>query len=558
MKKLDYKFILFLSLFLIIQFVDAPANEPAGMVVSAHPIASQIAIEILKSGGNAIDAAVASALTIGFVEPNGSGLGGGGAMLIYLREPDSLTYINYYVAAPANIAPDFDVRRESNSARSVLVPGTVAGLHYALKQYGTMTWRELLNRVIGKVENGFSVDENLYQSILESYDKLSQHPETRAIFFEDDLPPEIGTHLKNSLLLQTLKKLADEGPDIFYRGEIADSIESVMIRSKGTLRKSDLTAYQVQEMQPLKGTYRGFEIFSAPPAQSGVTLIEALNIFEWADFSEMGNYSISPQTFHFMAETFKRVYADRTAYLGDPNFVSVPVDILISKEFARSRFLSIPKDKAEQNPPGGKPAGDVTPFRQKSNPEWDDPSGSTTHISVLDADGNAVSLTQTLNHFWGSGISVCGFLLNNGMTSFSGSNDAVNQVAPGKQPRTTIAPTMLFDNGKLFMVIGSPGAGRIISTLAEVISNVVDFKMDADSANNTPRFYSRRWGEKIAVENRFSDSILTSLRSMGHEFETMGAMDMFFGGVQLILVDTRTGKISGSSDPRRSGAAVQF
>jgi gamma-glutamyltranspeptidase/glutathione hydrolase len=314
----------------------------------------------------------------------------------------------------------------------------------------------------------------------------------------------------------------------------------------------------VRETQPLKGTYRGYEIFSAPPAQSGMTLIEALNIFEFKELNAMGDYSLNPQTFHFMAETFRRAYSDRTEYLSDPKFVNVPVDVLISKEFAKSRFLTIKMDKADAVPPDQKPAGDVTPFLKKSQPDDEDRHGSTTHISVIDAAGNAVSLTQTLNHFWGSGISVCGFLLNNGMTSFSGSNEAVNQVAPGKQPRTTIAPTMMFENDKLTMVIGTPGSGRIIATLAEVISNVIDFKMDADSANNAPRFYCRRWGEKIPVENRFSDDLLNKLKAMGYEFEIMGAMDMFFGGVQLILIDQKTGKIIGTSDPRRSGAAAEF
>ncbi|MCU0645186.1 MAG: gamma-glutamyltransferase [bacterium] len=562
MNKLSFRFIFLLSLFfLFVWRINLPAeefNDNSGMVVSAHPLASEVGNEILKSGGNAIDAAVASALAVGVVEPNGSGLGGGGAMLIYLSEPDSLTYINYYVSAPASIAQDFNSRRESASARSVLVPGTVAGLSYALEKYGTITWQELVNRVIQKVGDGFIVNELFYQAILESYDKLLQHPQTQAIYFDNDLPPEIGTRLENPLLIQTLQKLADQGPEIFYRGEIADSIESIMIRENGTLRKSDLTAYQVREMQPLKGIYRGYKIFSAPPAQSGITLIEALNIFELKNLHGMGDYATNPKTFHFMAETFKRVYADRTEYLGDPNFVPVPVDILISKEFARSRFLTIDMEKVENVPPNQKPAGDVTPFQKKPNPELDDPKGSTTHISVIDANGNAVSLTQTLNYFWGSGISVCGFLLNNGMTSFSGSNEAVNQVAPGKQPRTTIAPTMLFEDGKLFMVIGSPGAGRIISTLAEVIANVIDFEMDADSANNAPRFYSRRWGEKLPIENRFPDDVRNKLESMGYEFEIMGAMDMFFGGVQLILIDHEAGKIIGSSDPRRSGAATEF
>jgi gamma-glutamyltranspeptidase/glutathione hydrolase len=273
----------------------------------------------------------------------------------------------------------------------------------------------------------------------------------------------------------------------------------------------------------------------------------------------MGDYTHNVNTFHFMAEALRRIYADRAKFLGDPNFEAVPAEMVISKDFARSRFLTINEQKVEPFDPDSYKIETEPSLPKKPEKKPEVPDGSTTHISIVDAEGNAVSLTQTLNHFWGSGISVCGFLLNNGMTSFSSSDDETpNIVLPGKQPRTTIAPTMIFDNGKLSMVVGSPGAGRIISTIVEVICNVVDFGIDAEAANLAPRFHSRRWNEKMPIEGRFPNKLLTELESKGHSFQIMGEMDLFFGGVQLIVIDQEKHELIGSSDPRRSGNAVGY
>lgn len=555
------KYLVFLMLFnyAICYSVSAEeASGKSGMIVTSNPIASEIGIEILKSGGNAVDAAVAAALAIGVAEPYGSGIGGGGAMLIYLREPDSLTYINYYECAPKMLPGNFNPKKESGSARAVLVPGTVAGLHHALAKYGKRNWESLLNHVIRKLETGFIVDENLHQIILESYDKLSANPESRAIYLINDFPPETGSLIKNEKLIDTYKKLAREGPDIFYRGEIADSIEAAMRRLGGALRKSDLMKYHVRELRPLQGKYRDYEIFSAPPPQSGATVIETLNILGFKNLSEMGDYTKNPITFHVMAEALKRSYADRTKYLGDPGYIDVPVDILISRSFAQSRFQTINMQKIDPLNSGKIPAGDITPFLNPSGDSPKEKDGSTTHISVVDAAGNAVSLTQTLNYFWGTGISVCGFLLNNGRTSFSGDEEQINQIAEGRQPRTTISPSILFKNGKLAIVIGTPGAGRIIATLVEVICNIIDFGKGAEEANSAPRFYSRNTLEKIPIEDRFSADLLNQLQSMGYAVEKMGEMDNYFGGVQLILFDAENQIWIGSSDPRRPGAALGY
>ncbi|UCE05990.1 MAG: gamma-glutamyltransferase [bacterium] len=535
------------------------ATGKSGMIVTAHPVASELGVEILKAGGNAIDAAVGAALVLGVVEPYGSGLGGGGAMLIYLREPDSLTFINYYQSAPENVPVDFHSSKETSSARAVLVPGTAAGLHHALNRYGSISWETILNKVIQKVEHGFEIDENFHKTILDSYEKIFLNSKTRSLYLINDFPPEIGNRIKNDQLIHTLKKLADEGVDVFYHGEIADSIQASMIKYGGNLRKSDLEAYQVHETNPLKGKYRQFEIFSAPPPQSGMTIIEALNILEFKNLKRMGDYTLNSKTFHFMAEALRRVYADRAKYLGDPKFEDVPVERVISKELARSRFKTINEYKTRPFGPGDNKIDVDSLLRRNYKRNLKTPDGSTSHISVVDVRGNAVSLTQTLNHFWGSGISVCGFLLNNGMTSFSSDADETpNMALPGKQPRTTIAPTMLFENGNLVMVVGTPGAGRIISTMVQVICNVVDFGMKVEAANLAPRFHSRRWNEKMPVEGRFSKELLARLETMGHSFQVMGEIDLFFGGVQLILVDQEKHELIGSSDPRRSGAASGY
>ncbi|OQX82690.1 hypothetical protein B6D60_11710, partial [candidate division KSB1 bacterium 4484_87] len=425
----------------------ALANEYSaknGMVVSAHPMASEFGIEILKSGGNAVDAAVGTAILAGVVEPHASGLGGGGGMLVYLHDADSLTYINYYQQAVSNVPENFDRLKESNSARAILVPGTVAGLHFALTHYGTFSWKDLLLKAIAKVEKGVPVDEFFHNIIFNSYEKLMQFPETQQIYLPDQLPPEVGDTLVNNRVLETLKKLAENGPDIFYKGEIADSIEAKVQRYGGTLRKKDLMNYRIRQLNPLRGSYRNFSIATAPPPQSGATVLEILNILELKDLSKWGSFETNPQTFHFMAETMKRAYADRLAYLGDPKFASIPTETLITKTFARSRFETIDFLKANPANPKKTNPGKIDirkPKQEKIN-------GSTTHISVIDKDGNAVSVTQTLNRFWGCGLSVCGFLLNNGMTSFSPMSQ-INNAEPNKQPRSTISPSILFKDGKV-------------------------------------------------------------------------------------------------------------
>ncbi|MEE9464812.1 MAG: gamma-glutamyltransferase [Candidatus Neomarinimicrobiota bacterium] len=524
------------------------------MIVTAHPIASEFGLEIMQAGGNAVDAAVGAAVMLGVVEPYASGFGGGGALLIYLHEEDSLAFINYRARAPRLVPTDFDFDLEEHTGQAVLVPGTVAGLYHALSNYGTLTWQDLLTRAIKKVESGFDVSATMFKLTLDNYEVISARPQISEIFLNDGLPYEVGDVIQNERMLVTLEKLAQGGPDVFYNGEIADSIVAAVSRNGGGMRKSDLAAYQVLDLSPVKGTYRGYDIVSAPPPLAGVVLIEILNILEFKNLSAMGSYSENLATFHFMAEASKRGYADRMEYLGDPTFIPVPVEALISKDFARSRYKTIKKKKVIPSKPKLTPAGDASRY-QPNNVE--DKDGSTTHISVVDAAGNAVSLTQTNHRFWGSGICVGGFILNNAMTGFA-RKDPVNTVRSGRLPRSTTVPSMLFKDGELSMVIGSPGGWRIISSVAEVICNIIDFGMDPDEANRAPRFASRKWYDTLPVEDSFDPEMLDKLRAMGHPIEVLGEMDLFFGGVQLIVVDPASGLLIGSSDPRRSGVAKGY
>jgi len=549
-----------LTLFFFLTFSSSLATKVKsknGMVVAAHPIASKFGLEILKSGGNAVDAAVGTALIIGVVEPYASGLGGGGGMLIYLRDLDSLTYINYYARAPRLVTTNFVSAEEAKTAPAVLVPGTVAGLHHALQKYGTISWENLLATVVQQVQYGFQVDDIFCKIFLDHYESLLKYPQTKSIYLFDDLPPEVGQKIINKRIITTLEKLGKGGPDVFYHGEIADSIEATMIRFGGGLRKSDLKTYQPIELKPVQGTYRGHTICSAPPPQSGITVIEILNILEFNNLTQMGDFNNNLSTFHFMAEAMKRAFADRLEYLSEPEFFDVPKSVLLSKAFARSRFNTIDMQQASPRNPKKTTAGEIIPFLNQSGTDPKNKDGSTTHISVVDASGNAVSLTQTLNHHWGSGISVCGFLLNNGMVAFSQTNLA-NNIQSNRQPRSSISPSMLFKNKDLSMVIGSPGSQRIISTIVEVICNIIDFNKSAIQANDAPRFLSRKWADTLPVEDRFPSPMLDSLKSMGHNIEVKEEMDLYFGGVQLIVVDKKQKQLIGSSDPRRSGIAFGY
>jgi gamma-glutamyltranspeptidase/glutathione hydrolase len=537
------------------------ATGTHAMVATAHPLASRAALDILRKGGNAIDAAVAAAFVVGVVEPDASGLGGGGGMLIRLASGKAV-YINYYGHAPHRIADaNYVDATDSKSAKAVLVPGNVGGLAKALKDYGTLPLSDVMAPAIRCAEEGFVVDETLSRIVLDNVGVIASHPGPASLFLHEEFPLQEGERLVQPVLAATMKAIARGGPRAFYEGAIAKTIVDEIGKAGGVLSLDDLRAYAPIVAEPVSGSYRGYQILSSPPPHSGAVVIEALQILENADLRKMGPYTTSADAFHVVAEAMRRAYADRVAFVADPRREDVPTAGLLSKDYARDRFASI--DMAHVVPPDytKTPSGDPTRFvPAKGEPSDSDEAsgaGHTTHISVMDKAGNAVSLTQTLGTFFGSGAMAAGVLFNNGVNNFAVKSRR-NRLEPDKQPRSSISPSVLVRDGKAVMVLGSPGANRIMSTVITLVINVVDHGMSAEQANAAARFLCQKADPVLSMESRFAPDVIRSMEQRGHRFQPYGPFDLFFGGAQIIVVDPVSRTYSGSADPRRGGTAMGY
>ncbi|MBI3016174.1 MAG: gamma-glutamyltransferase [Candidatus Tectomicrobia bacterium] len=554
-----------LSLLLFTPFAGTAAERSSaqsahGMVASAHPLASRTGIEILKKGGNAVDAAVAMAFVLGVVEPHSSGIGGGGFMLIRSGRSGEITALDYREKAPARASRDMYLDKSGNVVpglstegyRAAAVPGTVAGLTLALQKYGSKTLPQVLSPAIRYADQGFPVSAYLREQIKSQQEKLAKFPDSRRIFLHNGNPPQVGEILVQKELANTLKAVAQKGVRIFYEGSIADIIDREMRKNGGLMREDDLAAYRAVLRPPVRGTYRGYEIVSMPPPSSGgVHLIQILNILEGYDLHRMGRHSAA--AVHLEVEAFRRAYADRAQFLGDPGFVKIPVAGLLSKPYATALRGKIDLDRAT-------PSREVKP----GNPAAYE-SPSTTHLSVVDREGNAVALTQTINTTFGSGVVIpsTGILLNNEMDDFSAKpgvsnvyglvGSEANSIAPGKIPLSSMTPTMVFRGGKLFLVLGSPGGSRIITAAVQVILNVIDYGMNIRDAVSAPRIHHQWLPDEVQMEKGALPSrVLRALEAMGHTVRERDSM----GNVQAILVDPATGAPSGVSDPRGVGVAL--
>jgi len=565
MKNLKIYFIILLSVLFSLD-VAAQSITPSGkngMVATAHPLATEAALEILKSGGNAIDAAVAAAFTIGVVEPDGSGIGGGGGMVIYLKETGESFFINYYGRSSENaLSIGFDSKRDARTTKAIGVPGTVGGLTMAHKKFGTLPLEKIMEPAIRYASNGFPVDKTLAGLILDHIETVGADPGTAAIFTDDGFPKMEGDIIVQKELAEVLRTIAKKGRNGFYRGHYANQFIETIQERGGVLTKKDFATYKPKFGEPLKGTYRGHDILAANLPESGITLIQGLNMIENYDLRSSGHFSESAKTFHMMAETSKIMYADRFEYVGDPDFIDVPVDVLISKEYARSRYNIINPDKLDPPTYRETIAGDPFGFNKSgmdvSVPDLEMQGGHTTHLSVVDKDGNAVALTQTLGLFFGSAQAISGVLFNCSMTNYSYSSKTANILDNGKQCRSSITPTILLKDRNPFLVIGSPGAGRIIGTLFELIINVIDFDMDVAKANLAPRFYCIKHDDFLHMESGIKPEVRTELEKMGHTIKVYEGIDLFFGGAQMIYVDPETGIYYGSADRRRGGIAKGY
>ena len=523
----------------------APTKNPQvtadrGMVASAHALASQAGLEMLKAGGNAVDAAVAAAFAIGVVEPNATGVGGEGMMVIYLERTKTAVAIDYRSAAPATAAYPKGIPATGHAA--VAIPGTVAGLTMALQKFGTMKLGQVMAPAISLAENGFVISSTLAGVIVDNFEEAAKNAALAKILCPTGLPLEAGGILKNPDLAGSLRKIAAGGADVFYRGELAEAVAADMAANGGFITAADLASYRAVERVPVRGSYRGREIISAPPPVGGVTVVETLQILDQLALAKYAH--MSPGYVHVVAEALKRGFADYSAFVADPDFITVPVAGLLSKPYAKARAAEIDPARITEKVSAGEPAKFESP--------------STTHLSTVDRWGNMVALTQTLSDFFGAKVVIggTGIILNNEMKNFSARG--VNAMAPGKRMRTTISPTILVQNGKAFATLGTPGAARIISTMTLLVSNLIDYKMGIQEAIEAPRFYARDTDKDLYVESRVPADTIAALTKLGYSITTQGDFDLFFGGAQGIVIDLKTSKRIGGADPRRDGAVVGY
>ena len=539
--------------------INHPVIDDEGMVVSQRMIASEVGAQILAQGGNAVDAAVATGLALAVVLPRAGNLGGGGFMVIYLKEEDKTIAIDYREKAPSAATRDlfldengdYDRKKAQFSLLSAGVPGSVAGFHHALTRYGTLTWEEVLQPAINLAENGFVIPHDLANTLASKRyrDRLSADPAASKVFFKKN--KEIysaGEILVQKDLAWTLKQLSQNGPEAFYTGEIAKLIVKEMERNGGLITLEDLKNYDVAERQPLEGSYKGYKIVSMPPSSSGGThLIQMLNMLEDFPLKEMGFGSAD--TIHILAEVMKRAYADRSKYLGDSDFYKVPSS-LVSKQYAKALNKEISLDQVT-------PSNEVSP----GNP-YPYESPDTTHFSVMDSYGNAVSNTYTLNFSYGSGkmIPGTGMLINNEMDDFSSKpgtpngygllGSEANAIEGNKRPLSSMTPTIIFKDQKPYMVFGSPGGSRIITTVLQVALNVMEHKMNIAQAVHSPRMHHQWLPEVLMLEKGFGSDTEKLLENKGYKLYQSSTM----GSVQAIVKEGNY--FYGSADPRRPSAGV--
>lgn len=531
--------------------IPASVRAQQGMVVSANAIASQVGLEVLKAGGNAVDAAVATGFALAVVHPTAGNIGGGGFMII--RAPDGrTTALDFREKAPLAAHPrmfldengEYSYDIHHNSHKAVGVPGTVAGFALAHERYGSGSWNRLVEPAVELAREGFELSDALAGSFERVLERMEPYPASVAKFSRNGEPYESGALWIQPDLALTLSRIRDQGRDGFYTGETARLIAREMERGGGLITEEDLARYEAQEREPIKGSYRGYDVISMPPPSSGGTALALmLNILEGYDLAALGHNS-APYT-HYLAEAMRRAFRDRARYLADTDFAEVPLDRLLSEEYAEELRSTIRPDRASESAPA-----DVALV-----PE----SPQTTHYSVVDANGMAVSVTYTLEAGYGSKIVVPGggFLLNNEMGDFNAAPGLTtergligtepNLARPEQRMLSSMTPTILARDGKLVAVVGSPGGRTIINSVLQVILNVVDLEMGIQEAVNAKRFHHQWLPDRIrAEEGAFTPQVMEALETMGHTVQMRGTQ----GRTHCIMVDPDTGELVGAPDPR--------
>ena len=534
-----------------------PTRSKQGMVVSQDRIASEVGVQAMRDGGNAIDASIATAFALAVTHPAAGNIGGGGFLVFRPNQGESTAY-DFREMAPAAATPDmwldgghYDSKRHHHSHLAVGVPGTVAGLYLAWEEKANLPWKRLVQPAIELAKNGFVVEDGLARSLKETLPRFKSYPASFNKFSNDRKPYEAGMTFKQPDLAQTLSRIANRGPKGFYEGETARLIVDDMQANGGIMTLDDLRNYIPKKRVPIFGSYRGYEVISmSPPSSGGIAIVEMLNLLEPFDLREYG-YGSSRNT-HLLAEVMRRAFADRARYVGDPDFnPQLPVDRLISKEYANQIRRAINTDKASRSSP--------TSF------EWPFESSETTHLSVVDSDRNAVALTYTLEYSYGSGIVVPGggFLLNNEMGDFNPGRGLTddqgligtepNLTQPGKRMLSSMTPTILAKDGKVFMVTGTPGGRTIINTVLQTIVNVVDYEMNAQQAVDAGRIHHQWLPNRIQHEQyALSYDVKKRLQRMGHSLYPIGIQ----GAAQVIVFNQQEDVLEAGNDRRRTGGAA--
>ncbi|MED4786977.1 gamma-glutamyltransferase [Bacillus atrophaeus] len=534
-----------------------------GMVATAHPLASEIGAEVLKKGGNAIDASVAIQFALNVVEPMMSGIGGGGFMMVYDGKTKDTTIINSRERAPAGATPDMFLDENGKAipfservtkGTAVGVPGTLKSLEKALDMWGTRSMRQLIAPSIKLAAKGFPIDSVLAEAISDYQDKLSRTA-AKDVFLPNGEPLKEGDKLVQKDLAKTFKLIWLKGTDAFYDGKFARTLSNTVQDFGGSMTEEDLENYDVTIDKPMWGEYQGYQIATTPPPSSGgAFLLQMLNILD--DFN-LSQYDIrSWEKYQLLAETMHLSYADRAAYAGDPEFVNVPLKGLLHPDYIKERQKLISLDKVNKKPAAGDPwvyeEGSAN-YKQVEQPK-DKIEGETTHFTVADRWGNVVSYTTTIEQLFGSGIMVPGYgvVLNNELTDFDAVPGGANEVQPNKRPLSSMTPTILFKDDKPVLTVGSPGGATIISSVLQTILYNIEYGMELKAAVEEPRIYTNNINS-YRYEDDVPEDVINKLNGMGHKF---GKSPVKIGNVQSIFIDHENGTFKGVADSSRNGAAI--
>ncbi|HWO77476.1 MAG TPA: gamma-glutamyltransferase [Bacillus sp. (in: firmicutes)] len=544
------------------QYSEVAVGED-GMVATAHPLATEIGADVLRKGGNAVDAAVAIQFALNVVEPMMSGIGGGGFMMVYDGQTKETTIINSRERAPQGATPymfldengdpiPFDIRHTGGDA--VGVPGTLKGLETALEKWGTRPMAQLIDPAIKLADQGFPIDSVLAEAIADNEDKLARTA-AKNVFLPNGEPLQEGETLVQKDLAKAFKLIRAKGSDALYNGPIGEALAATVQEFGGSMTAADLNKYEVTIDEPIWGEYQGYQIASMPPPSSGgVFLLQMLKILD--DFN-LSQYDVkSWEKYHLLAEAMHLAYADRAAYAGDPEFVNVPLTGLLHPDYIKERQELISLDQVNQNPQAGDPwkyETDAANYELTSQPD-DRQYGETTHFTVADRWGNVVSYTTTIEQVFGSGIMVpgYGFMLNNELTDFDAVPGGANEVQPNKRPLSSMTPTIVFKDGQPVLTVGSPGGPTIITSVLQTILHTIEYDMELKAAVEEPRIYTNSLNS-YRYESGIPTEVINQLKSMGHKFSSSPTT---IGNVQSILIDHENGTFKGVADSSRNGAAI--